>query len=86
MSGLEKKQLYDGPGLARIRRARKPGGLLAVWSAEGSSVFNNRLVGAGSTARNEAARERGPTGERHTIFLGAGVSGCASSARPKAFQ
>jgi spermidine synthase len=64
------KRLYDGPGLTRIRRALKPGGLLAVWSAEGSSVFEQRLAEAGFTARSESARARGRKGEHHTIFLG----------------
>ncbi len=64
------KRLYDGSGLARIRRALKPDGLLAVWSAEGSTGFEDRLVQAGFTARSEAARSRGRKGERHTIFLG----------------
>jgi spermidine synthase len=64
------ERLYDRPGLQRIRRALTPGGLLAVWSVEGSSVFENRLAEAGFAARSEivSSRERG--GERHTIFLG----------------
>jgi spermidine synthase len=63
-------RLYDRPGLVRIRRALKPGGLLAVWSAEGSSVFEDRLADAGFTGRSETARSRGHKGQRHTIFLG----------------
>jgi spermidine synthase len=63
-------RLYDRPGLIRIRRALKPGGLLAVWSAEGSSVFENRLAEVGFTASSETVRSRGHRGERHTIFLG----------------
>lgn len=64
------KQLYDLPGLTRIRQALTPGGLLAVWSAEGSSVFENRLVDAGFTASSEHVDRRGQKRERHTIFLG----------------
>ena len=63
-------RLYDRPGLMRIRRALKPGGLLAVWSAERSPVFEKRLVDAGFAASSETARSRGHKGERHTIFLG----------------
>ena len=63
-------RLYDRPGLLRIQRALKPGGLLAVWSAEGSSVFEKRLAEVGFTARSEIVRARGHKGERHTIFLG----------------
>ncbi len=64
------KQLYDVPGLTRIRQALTPGGLLAVWSAEGSSVFEQRLVEAGFTASSEPIEGRGRKGDRHTIFLG----------------
>ena len=63
-------RLYDRSGLIRIRRALKPGGLLAVWSAEGSSVFEHRLAEAGFAARSETLRSRERRGERHTIFLG----------------
>ena len=64
------ERLYDRPGLIRIRRALRPGGVLAVWSAGGSSVFENRLAEVGFAARSEPVRSRGRRGERHTIFLG----------------
>jgi len=63
-------RLYDRPGLLRIQRALKPGGLLAVWSAGGSPVFEKRLAEVGFTARSETVRSRERRGERHTIFLG----------------
>ena len=63
-------RLYDPPGLARIRRALVPGGLLAVWSAGQSAHFERRLVEAGFAARSEVVRSRGHRGEHHTIFLG----------------
>ena len=63
-------QLYDRPGLRRIQRALKPGGLLAVWSAEQSPVFEKRLATVGYSASSETVRSRGHKGERHTIFLG----------------
>lgn len=62
-------RLYDRPGLLRIRNALEPGGLLAVWSAEASGAFEDRLREAGFDARSEAVRSRGTKGERHTIFL-----------------
>ena len=64
------ERLYDRPGLIRIRRALKPGGLLAVWSAKGSSVFESRLAEVGFAARSETVRSRERKGERHMIFLG----------------
>ncbi len=63
-------RLYDRPGLIQIQQALKPGGLLAVWSAVGSSVFEARLADVGFAARSETVRSRGHKGERHTIFLG----------------
>jgi spermidine synthase len=62
-------RLYDRGGLARIQRAMKPGGLLAVWSAEASSAFEKRLAEAGFAARSATVRSREHKGERHTIFL-----------------
>lgn len=63
-------RLYDRSGLTRIRRALKPDGLLAVWSAGASPVFEKRLAEAGFAARSETVRSRGHKGERHTVFLG----------------
>ena len=62
-------RLYDRTGLMRIQHALKTGGLLAVWSAVSSSVFETRLADVGFTARSEIVRSRGHKGERHTIFL-----------------
>ena len=64
------ERLYDRPGLIRIRHALKPAGLLAVWSARGSSVFEKRLAEVGFAVRSETVRSRESKGERHTIFLG----------------
>lgn len=63
-------RLYDRPGLRRIQRALRPGGLLAVWSAGGSPIFEKRLAAVGFAARSEVVRSRGRRGARHTIFLG----------------
>jgi spermidine synthase len=64
------ERLYDRRGLMRIRRALKPGGVLAVWSVEGSPVFEKRLAEVGFAARSETVRSREKRGGRHTIFLG----------------
>jgi spermidine synthase len=70
-------RLYDRRGLERIRRALAPGGLLAVWSAQPSAIFEKRMVVAGFAARSETVRSRGRKGERHTIFIGR--LGCSAS-------
>jgi len=69
------ERLYDRSGLMRIWQALKPGGLFAVWSAKGSSVFENRLTDAGFTARSETVRSHERKGERHTIFLASKAQG-----------
>ncbi len=67
---VSNERLYDRPGLTRIRRALTPGGLLAIWSAEGSAVFERRLAEVGFAARSETVCSRERRGERHTTFLG----------------
>ena len=39
--------LYSRSGLAVARTALKPGGILAIWSAEADTAFTQRLKGAG---------------------------------------
>jgi len=65
-------RLYDRAGLAHIRRALTERGLLVVWSAAESPIFEKQLAQAGFAARSETVRSRGRKGERHTIFLARG--------------
>jgi spermidine synthase len=63
--------LYGDDGLAAIRRALKPGGLLAVWSAWEDRKFEQRLRYGGFTVKVERVRARlKHGGPRHTIFIG----------------
>ena len=62
--------LYGEPGIAAIRRALTPGGVLAVWATEEDKRFVQRLRRAGfeaSAERVRARRERGRA--RHIVFL-----------------
>ena len=72
--GLTRKAnqvLYTENGLATARRALRPGGLLAVWSASPDAAFERRLGKAGFDTDVIAAPARGPhTGPLHTIFFG----------------
>ena len=63
-------RLYDSAGLAHIKRALKPGGVLAVWSAEPSPAFARKLRQAGFLTETKPVRSRGRKGARHIIFLG----------------
>jgi hypothetical protein len=64
-------QLYDRGGIAIARAALKPGGVLAVWSAEQDRRFERRLRAGGfhvdiELVKNHLKRGRG---RRHTILL-----------------
>ena len=63
--------LYSDRGLAAIRAALKPGGVLAVWSAWEDRKFEQRLRYNQFTVEVERVRGRlKEGGPRHTIFLG----------------
>jgi spermidine synthase len=64
-------RLYTRTGLETIRRALRPGGVLAVWSAGPDQAFAQRLHRAGFQVKESRVRARGPEGgRRHTIWLG----------------
>ncbi|HEX5070144.1 MAG TPA: hypothetical protein VFV78_07995, partial [Vicinamibacterales bacterium] len=68
-------ELYGDGGLAAIRRALRPDGTLAVWSAWEDRKFEQRLRYAGFRVRVEHVRARlKKGGPHHTIFLGLGAS------------
>ena len=62
-------RLYTHGGLAAAKAALKPGGILAVWSAEPDKAFSKRLMGPGFSINEVTVRARGTKGRRHTIWL-----------------
>ncbi len=62
-------RLYGRRGLAAVRRALRPHGVLAIWSAFPDRSFLKLLRSNGFTPRVESVRARGDKGARHTIFL-----------------
>lgn len=63
--------LYGDTGLLAARKALKPGGTLAVWSAWEDRRFQQRLRYAGFAVTIERVRARlKQGGPRHVIFLG----------------
>ena len=63
-------QLYSADGLALIRRALRPTGLLAVWAADPWPPFEHALHGAGLRWRAVCVPARGSPGDpEHTIYL-----------------
>ena len=63
-------RLYDARGLAAIRAALRPGGVLAVWSSAPDRGFTARLKRAGFAVEEVTARAHaGRSGARHVIWL-----------------
>ncbi len=63
--------LYDNAGLAIVRAAQRPGGVVAVWSAWQDRRFEHRLRYAGFDAASKQVRGRlKKGGPHHTIFVG----------------
>jgi spermidine synthase len=62
--------LYSPTGLAAARRALRPGGVLAVWSAVRAPAFGRRMVAAGFAVDPHDVPARAGTGATHTIYVG----------------
>lgn len=62
-------RLYDRPGLAQIRAALAPGGLVGFWSAHSDPRFVKALSKSGFQASSHSVRAREGRGARHTVFL-----------------
>ena len=64
--------LYQEDGLKATRRALRPGGVLAVWSAAPVPAFSQRLSQCGFTVTTRTVRaSSGKRGNRHTIWIAA---------------
>jgi spermidine synthase len=64
--------LYDLRGLKAIRRALRPGGVLAVWSSGPNGAFSKRLDAAGFDVNEVAVRATAKgSGARHVIWFAA---------------
>jgi len=62
--------LYDLKGLNAIRRALRPGGVLAVWSSGPNPLFSKRLRAAGFDVNEVAVRATTKrSGARHVIWF-----------------
>lgn len=76
--------LYGDAGLATIRAALKPSGVLAIWSAEADQAFERRLKDNGFAVQVERVRVReAKSGPRHFIFLGRPLARPTGAGRPR---
>ncbi|MDX1588639.1 MAG: hypothetical protein R3296_06850 [Oleiphilaceae bacterium] len=67
----ENDWLYTVAGLKAARRALRPGGVLAVWSAGPDRLFKTRLHHAGLRVEEQVVRpHRAGKGSKHYIWLG----------------
>ena len=62
-------RLYTLQGLESAKTALKPGGVLAVWSAQPDKAFSKRLRAAGFNIEEVSSRARGTRGRWHHIWL-----------------
>jgi spermidine synthase len=63
-------RLYDAAGLLAAKRALRPGGVLAIWSAAPDAAFRRRLDAAGFVVEEAIVRANaGRGGARHVIWF-----------------
>jgi spermidine synthase len=68
LSRAANDRLYTQRGLETARKALRPKGLLAIWSAAPSDAFTNRLRRAGFVVDVIQARANKGRGVRHVIW------------------
>ncbi len=72
-------KLYDLRGLDAARRALRPNGLLAIWSAAPSAEFPRRLTRAGFTVDEIKVRANKGRGVRHIIWVATNTTGAKNA-------
>jgi spermidine synthase len=72
--------LYGEQGLARMRDALRPGGTLAIWSADPSPQFEARLAAVFLEWRAHKVTARGaPDDPQHVIYVAGGSTSASST-------
>jgi spermidine synthase len=69
LTSAENDWLYSPPGIAATRKALRPGGVIAYWSATSDSGFARRLRDTGDEIFEERVHAHGSRGTRHTIWM-----------------
>jgi spermidine synthase len=69
LTSYQNKRLYTPEGLAKARRALRPRGTLAVWSAFEARPFTARLRQSGFDVAVKRVRAHGSASHRHSLWL-----------------
>jgi spermidine synthase len=69
LTSIHNKRLYTRDGLERARRALRPAGVLAVWSAFAARPFTTRLGQSGFDVTVKRVRAHGSSNQRHILWL-----------------
>jgi spermidine synthase len=69
LTSYKNKHLYTSAGLARARRALRPRGTLAVWSAFEARPFTAELRRSGFDVSVKRVRAHGSSSHRHAVWL-----------------
>ena len=69
LSSYQNRRIYTEDGLARARRALRPRGMLALWSAFEAKAFTKRLADCGFDVDLKRVRAHGGASQRHVLWL-----------------
>jgi spermidine synthase len=69
LTSFKNKRLYTAAGLERARRALRPNGVLALWSAFDARPFTARLEESGFEVTVKRVRAHGTASYRHVLWL-----------------
>jgi spermidine synthase len=69
LTSIHNKRLYTRAGLESARRALRPAGVLAVWSAFDARFFTARLVESGFDVTVKRVRAHSSSNQRHVLWM-----------------
>jgi spermidine synthase len=69
LSSHQNRRIYTEAGLERARRALRPRGMLALWSAFEARPFTKRLADCGFDVEVKRVRAHGSSSQRHVLWL-----------------
>jgi spermidine synthase len=82
LSSYRNKRLYTREGLEHARRALRPNGVLALWSAFEARPFTARLGESGFDVDVKRVRAHGAASHRHVLWLARAAAATGGGVRP----